>query len=69
MPVFRGQLNDFDKMPIGKWKGELLMDVPDGYYRWLRKQDWLKGFPALHQYVMTHDWGDDEFDDRCKLND
>lgn len=62
MPIFRGCLNDFDRMPIGKWKGELLMDVPQGYFRWLREQDWLPQFPALEKYVSSRDWGDDEDD-------
>lgn len=63
MPTFRGMLNDYDRMPIGKWKGELLMDVPEGYFRWLKDQEWLPQFPALHKYVESRNWdgGDDEF--------
>ena len=63
MPTFRIALNDFDRFPFGKHKGELLMDVPDGYYRWLSEQDWLKDWPALAAYVESHDWGDDDDDD------
>lgn len=60
MPIFRGQLNDFDRFPFGAHKGELLMDVPDGYYRWLQEQDWLHEWPALQKYVEAHDWGEDD---------
>ena len=60
MPVFRGELNDYDRMPMGKYKDELLMDVPNGYYRWLARQEWLDQFPALNKYVQSRDWGEDE---------
>ena len=60
MPVFRSSLNDYDQMPFGKWKGELLMDVPHGYFRWLREQDWLKDHPSLSKYVLGRDWGEDD---------
>ena len=60
MPVFRGRLNDLDRMPFGKWKDELLMDVPAGYFRWLTEQDWLKDHPALDAYVTERDWGTDD---------
>lgn len=63
MPIFRGCLNDFDRMPIGKWKGELLMDVPQGYFRWLRDQDWLCNFPSLEKYVASREWGEDDDED------
>lgn len=63
MPTFRGMLNDLDRMPIGKWKGELLMDVPRGYFRWLAEQEWLPQFPALAKYVESRDWGSDDDDD------
>ena len=29
------QLNDTDKMPFGKYKGELMQDVPASYLHWL----------------------------------
>ena len=63
MPIFRGSLNDFDKMPWGKYKGELLMDIPHGWFRWLREQDWLEQHPALHKYVIERDWGDEDEDE------
>ena len=28
-------LQDSDKMPWGKYKGELMLDVPASYYHWL----------------------------------
>ena len=33
------QLNDTDKMPFGKYKGELMQDVPASYLHWL----WTNG--------------------------
>lgn len=68
MPVFRSRLNDYDRMPFGKHKDELLMDIPDRYFRWLREQDWLKNHPALCAFVMERDFGYDgdeeaDFDD------
>lgn len=68
MPTYRGTLNDFDRMPMGKWKGELLMDVPRGYFRWLQERDWLHQFPALAQYVESRDWGV-EGDDEAEYRD
>lgn len=63
MPTYRAILNDFDRMEFGKWKGELLMDVPRGYFRWLSEQEWLPQFPALKKYVDSRDWGVDGDDD------
>ena len=60
MPIFRGTLNDYDRCPLGKYKDELLMDVPTAYMRWLSQQDWLEQFPALCRYVRERDWGEDE---------
>lgn len=62
MPIFRGIYNDYDRMTFGKYKDELLMDIPSAYFRWLREQDWLPQFPALEKYVSSRDWGDDEDD-------
>jgi uncharacterized protein (DUF3820 family) len=29
------------KMPFGKHKGKELTEIPKGYLRWLRRQDWV----------------------------
>jgi hypothetical protein len=29
------------KMPFGKHKGKELTEIPKGYLRWLRNQDWV----------------------------
>jgi len=63
MPIYRGVLNDFDRCPFGKYKDELLMDIPDAYYRWLSEQNWLHEWPALKKYVEAHDWGEDDDED------
>lgn len=62
MPMFRGALNDFDRFPFGKYRDEMLSDIPNAYYRWLRDQEWLSSWPALKRYVELHDWGEDEDD-------
>ena len=39
-------------------------DIPNGYYRWLRDQPWIKDWPALDKYIQAQEWGDDEDDDQ-----
>ena len=34
------------KMPFGKHKDRELTELPRGYLRWLRQQDWLGGWLA-----------------------
>ena len=34
------------KMPFGKHKDKELTEIPRGYLRWLRQQDWLGGWLA-----------------------
>ena len=34
------------KMPFGKHKDKELTEIPKGYLRWLRQQDWLSGWLA-----------------------
>ena len=34
------------KMPFGKHKDRELTEIPKGYLRWLRSQDWLGGWLA-----------------------
>jgi uncharacterized protein (DUF3820 family) len=53
-------MEDTDLMPFGKYKGEKLADVPDGYLRWL----WQNGmsekvrWDPLAQYIerALGDW-------------
>lgn len=68
MPRYRGQYNDFDRMGFGKYKDELLMDIPKAYFRWLSEQEWLPQFPALKKYVDSRDWGGDD-DDAAEYRD
>jgi uncharacterized protein (DUF3820 family) len=32
------------KMPFGKHQGKDLTEIPKGYLRWLRRQDWVGGW-------------------------
>ena len=32
------------KMPFGKHKDKEVSEIPRGYLRWLRRQDWLGGW-------------------------
>jgi len=34
------------KMPFGKHKDKDLTEIPKGYLRWLRSQDWVAGWLA-----------------------
>jgi hypothetical protein len=34
------------KMPFGKHKDKELTEIPRGYLRWLRSQDWVAGWLA-----------------------
>lgn len=40
-----------DLMPIGKYKGQRLEDVPKGYAQWLCDQDWfISKYPDLYNF-------------------
>lgn len=41
----------FMRMPFGKYKGRLLVDIPEPYYTWFRQ----KGFPegTLGMYLQS----------------
>lgn len=47
----RRRLNDDDKMPFGKYKGQKLGDVPDSYWQWFIEQDWCDEWPDLVEYA------------------
>ena len=49
------RLNDDDRMPIGKWKGTRLGEVPDHYWRWFLGQDWCDKYPDLVKYANLVD--------------
>jgi uncharacterized protein (DUF3820 family) len=48
----RTKLNDDDKMPFGKHKGERLGDVPDDYLLWFVRQEWSVSYPDLVEYAQ-----------------
>ena len=43
-------MNDNDLMPFGKYKDRLLSKVPEQYFRWLVKQEWLEHWPLIVVY-------------------
>lgn len=46
---------DSTRMPFGKYEGEKMCHVPDGYLLWLADQAWFKkSWPKLYAYVMKH---------------
>lgn len=40
--------------PFGKWSGQPMSAVSDGYWRWLEKQNWFnaRSHPAAHAYMV-----------------
>jgi uncharacterized protein (DUF3820 family) len=56
---------DFE-MPFGKYKGDMLSDIPVGYLDWLIGQDWCK--PELEERIIRHletrpEWTRDQLED------
>lgn len=48
-------LNDDDPMPLGKYKGTKLEDVPAKTLEWFWEQDWLEAkYPALYNYIFNN---------------
>jgi len=45
------RLNDDDRMPFGRYKDQRLGDVPDDYFRWLLRQDWIEDWEDLKEYA------------------
>lgn len=51
-PVQKWQ--DDTMMPVGKYRGERLGDIPDDYLFWLWDQSWLEPtYPGLYLYVKA----------------
>jgi len=45
------KLNDEDIMPFGKYRNQLLKDVPDDYWVWFLRQSWCDAYPELVEYA------------------
>jgi len=45
------RLTDDDRMPWGKYKDERLGDIPDSYFKWLLRQEWIDDFEDLKEYA------------------
>lgn len=45
---------DRDLMPFGKYKGEMMVDVPAKYLDWLRDQQWIKDWPDVETYIENN---------------
>lgn len=48
---------DDEEFPFGKHAGERFADVPDSYYKWLAKQDWIDKWPDVLDYIQENDLG------------
>ena len=48
------QLRDEDKMPLGKFKGIPMKDVPASYLDWLHGQTWVKDWPEVLGYIEAN---------------
>lgn len=55
MPIDKTPWTDTTKIPWGKYRGELLKNVPADYLLWLLKQDWIKKWPGLLDYLKKHE--------------
>lgn len=45
-------MKDSDLMPIGKYKGKPLSEVPDGHLLYLLRQDYIIKYPKLYAYLL-----------------
>ena len=45
-------LTDDSPMPFGEHKGTALRDVPSGYLLWLLRQEWIKSWRGLYDYLI-----------------
>lgn len=36
---------------FGKYKGQLLDDIPANYLKWLSEQDWIEDHPTIKKYI------------------
>lgn len=49
-------MDDTSRMPFGKHKNVMLVNVPADYLLWLYKQDWVETkFPSLYRYIEEHE--------------
>ena len=46
---------DDEPFPFGKHKDEPYGKVPDSYFRWLSKQDWIEHWPEVLDYIQEND--------------
>lgn len=50
----RQKITDKTPMPWGKFKGTPIEDVPAEYLLWLFKQEWIKEWPDVHDYLVEN---------------
>ena len=41
-------------MPWGTHKGTAMTDVPPDYLLWLFRQDWIRQWPDMHDYLVAN---------------
>jgi len=47
-------LTDDDKMPMGKFSGKKMRDIPSKYLSWVLEQDWKYFNPPLWGYLRVN---------------
>lgn len=53
------RLNDDSRWPLsGKYHNQRCGDIPDSYFVWLSKQEWIHKFPAIVEYLRCVDGAD-----------
>lgn len=51
MPLPNQNYTDKTPMPFGRYKGNLMANVPAGYLLTIRDTDWIKDWPDLRDYI------------------
>lgn len=45
---------DDEGFPFGKHEGERFEDIPDSYFQWLARQDWIDKWPHVLDYLQEN---------------
>ena len=54
-------MDDRSIMPVGKYKGKTMEEVPSDYLSWFAEQSWSSKWPAVEKYINDN-WVSIEFD-------
>ena len=53
LPDDTNSSGEIERMPWGKHKGRLFVDIPKDYFQWLLSQDWTSEHPDLMDAVRA----------------